>query len=255
MRQRPKTRKRDLKFASSLKQIDDTWASPDNLLAIKNQHYGMAELWKFHVYHSQTDAAVCLVNSFTRQHPGPRKIVKIHGNLVLHSTLVGRVRYFRCFTVFLMAAADKLANLVRHALGITEWKRRKRDGTITSFEATENNTTIVKLRDHLVVTESDPMPLYQVIDRLIGDTEFKRIRQLANEVKHKWPTHYKGTGLAPPRIRSGGKVIAPKMVLFGWEIGLDFEPDIRSGKEANNLFVDTAHKVVEVLDFDRFYSR
>ena len=69
-----KAKKRDLNFSKTLKMIDRSWVSPNSLLVIKDENYGMAESWKYLIYHTQFDAAKSLIIANSNQHPVGHKV-------------------------------------------------------------------------------------------------------------------------------------------------------------------------------------
>ncbi len=108
----------------------------------------------------------------------------------------------------------------------------------------------------------DHKPLLKTIDSYLKNKSVKFIvLGLANEIKHRWITSYQGEGLYPskPIIKqekdASGRIIKESFGIGGMTSGVDINIHIKHALITNNLFVDTAEKVKEILNFNKFHSK
>ena len=256
-----KITKRDQKFDNKIKRLLDDWFRYDPLLILKDASYGTAEHWKFIIYQVQRDAAQSLFFSYSNQHPGiGHKIVKRDDKVVYSAQVIAKAYYLRYCIILLQACGDKLTHLLTHALDIKKWRIEQR-GRIQKFEVTEDNITLVNLKNHLKINENDPKSFFTVINRYLKNKSVKRIVfGLANQIKHKWTKSYQGEGLYPKKLQGkniknhSGRVIFKSFPIMAMTHGEDINIDIEHALITNNLFVDLANEVNGLLDFNKFYK-
>jgi len=191
-----KITKRDLKFDKKIKRLPDDWFNYNPLSILESREHGTAEAWKFIIYRVQRDVAKSLFLAHSNQHPFVgHKVKRNSGQIVFSSQINPKAYYLRYCVLLIQACGDKVAQLVRHALDIKEWRIEKDNGGI---EASEDNTTLTTLKKHLRLNEPAPKPLYNAINSYLkNDSVEIIIFRLANEIKHKWVTSYQGEGLSP----------------------------------------------------------
>ncbi|OGW15313.1 MAG: hypothetical protein A3G93_00995 [Nitrospinae bacterium RIFCSPLOWO2_12_FULL_45_22] len=260
-----KAKKRDLNFSKTLKMIDRSWVSPNSLLVIKDENYGMAESWKYLIYHTQFDAAKSLIIANSNQHPVGHKVYRDEDTkeITYSSQIVEKAYFLRYACILLQACGDKLANLIRLALDIQNWKNEKKkdeEGNLIEEKAREDNTYLNVLRAHLKIT-NNTSNLYKWIKEYSKDKSVERINEIANAIKHRWPKYYQGEGLSPSKkpikdIRDpSGKITGKDFSIGSSFVGIDIAEDIKQAKRANNLFVQLANRIVAELNFEGFYQR
>ena len=255
--------KRDKLFSEKIKRLSQDWFNFDPFLILHDRGYGTAEIWKFIIYQVQGDAARSLFFAHSNQHPFIGHEVKrdSENKIVFSSQILLKAYYLRYCIILLQACGDKIAQLVRCSLNVDQWRFEDKK-QIKEVKASENNTTLALLRRHLKLNEDEPKPLFQAIDSYLNNDGVKIIvLDLANEIKHRWVTSYQGEGLFPvkPKIKQekngSGRVIKEVIPMCGMTSGVDIDIHIKHALITNNLFVDTAEKVKEILNFDKYYSK
>lgn len=258
-----KITKRDLLFDKKIKILSQEWFDFDPFLIIKDRGYGKAELWKFIIYHVQRDAARSLFYAYSNQHPLVGHEIKrdAENKIIFSSQVLTKAYYLRYGIILLQACGDKLAQLIRCSLHIDKWPREDNNGT-KEIEASEDTTTLIRLRNHLKLNGEDHKPLLKTIDSYLKNKSVKFIvLGLANEIKHRWVTSYQGEGLFPvkPKIKQekngSDRVIKEVIPMCGMTSGVDINIHTNLALITNNLFVDTAEKVKAILNFDKFYIK
>ncbi len=229
-----KITKRDKEFEKKIKRLPDDWLDYNPLLILENRGHGLAESWKFIIYRQQRDIARSLFFAYSNQHPFVgHKIKRNSGEIVFSSQIIFKAYYLRYCVLLLQACGDKVAQLVRHAFDIRKWKIKGRKG-IKEIKASEDNTTLNTLIKHLRLNEAEPKPLFNAINSYIENDSVKLIRQLANEIKHKWVTSYQGEGLSPIPIKntifqekdSSGKLMK-EVISIGMTRGVNIDIHIK----------------------------
>jgi hypothetical protein len=253
--------KREEKLLGSLKLLNDDWLFYDPFLALVNESYGRAEQWRPYIYYAQLDARIALWQAYSNKHRGiGHKVVRKDGHIILRAQMVWKVYHFRYATVLLQACGDKLANLVREALNITEWSYENEDGQKQLKEANEFTTTLGTLRTHLRLEEPQLRALFIIVKKYLTNNSVNRIIDLANRFKHRLTPRYEELGLMPSRddIQTErdefGRTTKISVGLPSSKTGRDLEKDIGHGVETNNLFVQLATDIYEYLDFDEYYD-
>jgi hypothetical protein len=269
--QRPKKLKREERYSKRVKELGEEWFHYDNYLVLKDANYGRAEFWKYQLYVLQRDAAFALVYSYSNRHPYfGHRIFRKNGQLVFSSQVIAKAFYLRCSMLFIQACGDKLAQMIRCALGITKWKIRNKNSStgIRLLDAEEGNTTIKRLQSHLrlhLEEQGDQTgrellkEIYELINGYLNDDIVKELLECANALKHRWQIFYQGEGLQPiePRIKKGKSKNGKEwqsLPIGGHTFGKNIEEHIRFCLTVNNLFVEMANKVHHLLNFEKFYE-
>lgn len=266
-----------------IKTLDEKWFNYNEWLMFKNKDYGTAEIWKRQVYNIQFDAALALSKALSRLNSddsGNNDLIRIQDDHIVPKVIESAF-YLRYCILLLQGCGDKLAQMIRCALGITQFLKRKK-GEIIPYDATENSTTLRNVRNHLELKlKSDglseqernrPQNILNELDKYLADKSVSNILVCANKIKHKWQLYYKGEGLQPvnPEIkdtRNNSKEIerimqtlAPKKIntkelltIGVSHRGINIEEHINLCFETNNMFVDTANAIINYLDFDKLY--
>lgn len=247
-----KITKRDKEFKKKIKRLPDDWLDYNPLLILKNRGHGLAEFWKFIIYHQQSDVVMSLFLAHSNQHPFVgHKIIRKSGGIVVSSQVIMKAYYLRYCVLLIQACGDKVAQLVRHALDIREWRIKKEN--VEKKESSEENTTLSILMHHLKFNEGEPKPLFNAINSYLENYSVKIIvRQLANDIKHKWVTSYQGEGLSPiknPIVQekdSSGR-LKKEVISIGITRGVNIDSHIKHALITNNLFVEMASNVSALL--------
>ena len=162
--------------------------------------------------------------------------------------------YLRYCILLLQACGDKVAQMVRIALDIRKWRIQK-GKDIDEVQASEDNTTLTLLMKHMRLNECEPKQFYSSLKSYLQDDSVKIIVfQLANEIKHKWFTAYQGEGLTPIKNPishekdASGKLV--KKISIGMSRGINIEAHIKHSLLVNNLFVQMAIRISELLKED-----
>ncbi|MBE0428181.1 MAG: hypothetical protein IBX72_16295, partial [Nitrospirae bacterium] len=239
-----KITKRDREFDRRIKRLPTDWLDYNALLILKNRGHGFAEFWKFVIYRQQRDIARSLFLAHSNQHSFVSHTIKRNaGQIVFSSQIIVKAYYLRYCVLLIQACGDKFAQLVRHALNIKKWRIKKKKG-IEEMRASENNTTFPALIKHLEFNEGKPKPLFTAINSYLENESVKIIRQLANEIKHKWVTSYQGEGLSPirnPIVQekdNSGRLIK-EFISIGMTRGINIDLHIRHALIVTSQVIDT----------------
>lgn len=246
-----KITKRDQQFGSKIKDLPGDWCDYSPFLILENRAHGLAEFWKFIICQQQRDAARSLYFANSNQHIlVGHKVTKEAGSLVFSSQVVLKAYYLRYCILLLQSCGDKLAQMVRVALNIKEWSRGQDKEPLAASEETTKLTT---LKTHLQLTEAEPRLLFNIINAYLKDDSVKIIVfQLANEIKHKWTTTYKGEGYFPIKNpileeRDAEGKLVKEQISIGMSLGVNIDDHIRHALVTNNLFVEMATRISELL--------
>jgi hypothetical protein len=255
-----KITKRDQQFDKKLKVLPKEWFDYDPFLTMVDKHYGLAEIWKFRIYHIQQDAVRSLIYANSNQHPSiGHEVVRDSDKIVFSSQILRKAYFLRYAVLLLQACGDKLAQLLRCAMKIETWRVRGKND-IKEYKAKENNTSLNIIHRHLKLNEAVPHPIFSAIDSYLCDENVIAIISLANKIKHKWHLPYQGEGLHPVNPPSKllkdktGKIIGETIGICAMTTGISINDDIKHALLANNAFVDMANGINEILDFDKFYE-
>jgi hypothetical protein len=248
--------KRENAFAKKVKELDERWFDYEEFLFLKSQHYGIAVWWKRQIYIMQKDAALAMRYAYSNQHPYQgHKVIRRDGQLIFSSQVCMKAFYLRFFILLIQGCGDKLAQMVRSALGITKWD--------------ETTITIKRLKRHLKLTLEEKGSLsekelveniYERIKDYLEDETVETVLNMANALKHRWLLFYQGEGLQPamPKIEEvkddSGKVVGKKLPFGAYTYGEKIEKHIKLCLRVNNMFVDMANAILDQLNFERFYE-
>jgi hypothetical protein len=214
---------------------------------------------------------VALFYAYSNQHPDyGHKVIRSHGKIVIRSQVVIKAFYLRYCILLLQGCGDKLAQLVRSALGISKWKTIEDGKILEGDNAKEENTRLQQLRNYLKLSLKEELPQKdkELFEKLFNETEDylrdkvvrKVIFEYGNAIKHRWQLFYQGEGLEPikPEIRNigdiGGRTVVKQLPIGVIHFGEDIEEHIRLCLYTNNMFVDMANAILEHLNFDQFYE-
>lgn len=260
--------KRENVFIEKIKRLDDRWSNYSELLMLVDTNAGFAEMWKYQTYVIQTDAVFALMYSYSNQHPDVgHKVIRKNGQLIFSAQVLRKAFYLRFFIILIQSSGDKLAQVLRCALGITKWKTKKHHPA--NKDADEKNTSLVQLRKHMALTleEERSLPdreqfnnIWRKIENYLNDDAVKTILTQANALKHRWQLFYRGEGLHPlrPKIEdvkdADGRVVGKKLPIGAFTYGVNLDEHIRLSLRVNNLFVDMANGILDQLDFERYFE-
>jgi len=249
-----KITKRDQEFEKKIRKLPDNWLDYNPFLILESRGRGNAEFWKFILYRQQRDAVRSLFFAHSNQHPFVgHQIKRTSGEIVISSQVLLKAYYLRYCVLLMQACGDKLSQLLRNTLDIKEWRIKGNKG-IEKIKASEDNTTLTILVKHLRLNEKEPKPLFTAINSYLKNDSVKIIVfQLANEIKHKWVTSYRGEGLSPiknPIVQekdSSGK-LTKEVISIGMSRGINIDLHIRHALIVNNLFVEMADEISALLE-------